>query len=140
MPEARYPHIALTAQLTGTTFGHGKPPYWSGQLSAKTSRQLAYHTKVGSGMCRRGTNHFGISWCRACRLHRRPPHWHAYSRLEHANAKGACYMWFGSSVWLAPSSFAWKPFDPRTESVKGYCNCNCITNFLLNHACVAKIG
>jgi len=94
-----------------------------GQLSAKTSRQLAYHTRVGSGMCRRGTNHFGADWCRACRLHKRPPHWHTYSRPGHANAKGGCYLWFGLNVWLAPSSFAWKPFSPRIEPVKGYCNC-----------------
>jgi hypothetical protein len=25
MPEARYPHVALTTQLTGATFGRGKP-------------------------------------------------------------------------------------------------------------------
>jgi hypothetical protein len=26
MPEARYPHVALNAQLTGATFSCGKPP------------------------------------------------------------------------------------------------------------------
>jgi hypothetical protein len=91
----------------------------SDQLFAKTSRQLAYHTRVGSGMCRRGTNHFGASWCRACRLHRRPPHQHACNRPMHANAKGGCYLWFGSSVWCAPSSFAWKAIRPMDRTGKG---------------------
>jgi hypothetical protein len=51
MPEARYPHVALIAQLTGVTFGRGS---LSCQPSTKTSRQLAYHTRVGSDMCRQG--------------------------------------------------------------------------------------
>jgi len=89
----------------------------SGQLFAKTSRQLAYHTRVGSGMCRRGTNHQLVQGMPSTQVW--PPHRHAYSRPGHVNVEGGCYLWFGSSVWLAPSSFAWKAIRPMDRTSKG---------------------
>ncbi|CAM6011713.1 unnamed protein product [Sphagnum balticum] len=89
MPKAKYPHVALTVQLTGATFGRGKLRQSFRSIVYKDLKAAGIPHQGGECMCRQGTNHFGASWCRACRLHMRPPHRHAYSRPGHANTKGA---------------------------------------------------
>jgi hypothetical protein len=67
-----------------------------GVLCARISRQLAYNFGVGTGMCKRKTNHFGASWFNAYHLQRWHPCQCVNNQLEHANVKGLGF-WFGLS-------------------------------------------